>query len=81
MGGDDEHPRHSLNDLIIYEMHVRLFTINPNSQVNHRGTFYGIIDKINYLKELGVNAIELMPIFAFSMKDNSNINPITGEKT
>lgn len=78
--GDDEHPRHSLNDLIIYEMHVRLFTINPNSQVNHRGTFYGIIDKINYLKELGVNAIELMPIFAFSMKDNSNINPITGEK-
>ena len=59
-------------------MHVRLFTINPNSQVNHRD-LYGIIDKINYLKELGVNAIELMPIFAF-MKDNSNINPITGEK-
>jgi len=77
---DDEHPRHPLNDLIIYEMHVRLFTINPNSQVNHRGTFRGVVEKIEYLKELGINAVELMPIFAFSMKDNINVNPITGER-
>lgn len=77
---DDIHPRHSLNDLVIYEMHVRLFTISPNSEVEHRGTYKGIIEKINYLKELGVNAVELMPVFSFSMNDNLNINPLTGER-
>ncbi len=54
-----------LSELIIYEMHVRAFTIHSSSGVAHRGTYSGIIEKIPYLKKLGVNAIELMPIFEF----------------
>jgi glycogen operon protein len=54
-------------DLTIYEMHVRGFTQNPNSGVapERRGRFLGVIDKIPYLQELGVTAVELMPIFCF----------------
>ncbi|QVE48951.1 glycogen-debranching protein [Chlamydia crocodili] len=50
---------------IIYEMHVRSFTWNNSSQVRYPGTFLGIIEKIDYLKKLGINAIELLPIFEF----------------
>lgn len=53
------------NELIIYEMHVRSFTQSPTSQVQAPGTFLGIIEKIDHLKMLGVNAIELLPIFEF----------------
>lgn len=52
-------------DLIIYEMHVRGFTMDESSGVQFRGTFRGIEEKIEYLKELGINAVELMPIFEF----------------
>ncbi len=54
-----------LSDLIIYELHVRGFTQDPSSQVAHPGTFAGMREKIPYLKELGINAVELMPIFEF----------------
>ena len=54
-----------LEELIIYEMHVRGFTQDKSSGVNHPGTFAGIREKIPYLKELGINAVELMPIFEF----------------
>ena len=60
-----------LEDLIIYEMHVRGFTMSPTSGVEARGTFEGIREKIPYLKELGVNAIELMPIFEFDEMDSA----------
>ena len=68
-------------DQVIYEMHVRSFTRDASSGVpaKHQGTFAGIRDKIPYLKELGVNAIELMPIFEFDEFENSRINPETGE--
>ena len=68
-------------DQIIYEMHVRSFTRDASSGIKakHQGTFAGIRDKIPYLKELGVNAIELMPIFEFDEFENSRINPETGE--
>jgi glycogen operon protein len=52
-------------DSIIYEMHVGGFTKSPGSGVGHPGTFAGIIEKIPYLKELGVTAVELLPIFDF----------------
>lgn len=55
----------SETDLVIYEMHVRSFTNHPESGVRYRGTFAGIIEKIPYLKDLGVNCVELMPIFEF----------------
>ena len=58
-------PNIPLNELIIYEMHVRGFTAHSSSQVRQKGTFLGVIEKIPYLKELGVNAVELMPIFEF----------------
>ena len=66
-------------DLVIYEMHVRSFTKHHSSNVKHPGTFAGISEKIPYLKELGVNAVELMPIFEFDEFENSRLNPETGE--
>ncbi len=68
-------------DQIIYEMHVRSFTRHDSSGIkeSHRGTFAGIRDKIPYLKELGVNAIELMPVYEFDEFENSRPNPETGE--
>ena len=56
---------------IIYEMHVGGFTRHPNSGVApaRRGTYAGVIDKISYLKDLGVSAVELLPIFAFDEED------------
>ena len=53
------------SDLIIYELHVRSFTQSETSGVRRRGTFAGLVEKIPYLKSLGVNCVELMPIFAF----------------
>ena len=52
-------------DLVIYEMHVRSYTNHPESGVRYKGTFAGIVEKIPYLKELGINCVELMPIFEF----------------
>jgi isoamylase len=56
---------------IIYEMHVRGFTCHPSSGIaeKKRGTFAGLIEKIPYLKELGVTAVELMPVFQFDAQD------------
>ncbi len=78
--------RHSLNlnipprDSIIYELHVRGFTMHPESGVAHPGTYLGLTEKIPYLKELGVTAVELMPVQEFDHMDNVNVNPRTGEK-
>lgn len=58
-------PKIPRQKLIIYEMHIRGFTQHPSSQVSHPGTYQGVIEKIPYLKELGVNAVELMPIYEF----------------
>ena len=66
-------------DLIIYEMHVRSFTRHPSSGVKHKGTFAGLTNKMAYLKELGVNCVELMPIYEFDEFENSRRHPHTGE--
>ena len=55
-----------LSDLVIYEAHVRSMTMDPGSNVRYRGTYMGLTEKIPYLKELGVNCIELLPIFEFN---------------
>ena len=60
---------HNLEDTIIYEMHVGGFTASPTSGVQHPGTFSGVIDKIPYLEDLGVTAVELMPVFDFDETD------------
>lgn len=65
-------PRHD-HDLVIYEMHVKGFTANDNSAIDadRRGTFGGVIDKIPYLVELGVTAVELMPVFQFDPQEEN----------
>jgi isoamylase/glycogen operon protein len=73
-------PRLDWKDLVIYEMHVRGFTEDKTSNSKHPGTFLGIIEKIPYLKQLGVNAVELMPIFEFNETEYVRVHPVTGEK-
>jgi isoamylase len=68
-----------LEDLVIYETHVRGFTSHPSSNVKQPGTFAAIREKIPYLKELGINCIELMPIYEFDEFEGSRPNPETGE--
>ena len=48
--------------MIVYELHVRGFTQHPSSGVSRPGTFAGVVEKIPYLKALGVNVVELMPM-------------------
>ena len=73
--GDLAAPLIPMEDLIIYELHVRGFTRDASSGVKHPGTFAGLMEKLPYLKSLGVNAIELMPIFEFDeMQDYREVN-------
>ncbi|WP_291787062.1 glycogen debranching protein GlgX [Cecembia sp.] len=67
----DKHPEKSFSQTVIYELHVGGFTKNPNSGVSadKRGTFKGLIEKIPYLKELGITAVELLPVFQFDVQD------------
>ncbi len=66
-------------ELVVYEMHVRGFTRHPSSGIKHPGTFAGLREKIPYLKELGVNCIELMPIYEFDEFEGTHTHPETGE--
>ena len=76
-----EHPlRIPLADSVIYELHVRGFTRQPSSGVAHPGTYLGLVEKIPYLKELGVTAVELMPVTEFEECENLPRNPVTGER-
>lgn len=61
----DRHLKRNLSESVIYEMHVRGFTRSPSSGVEHPGTYLGLIEKIPYLKSLGVTAVELMPVHEF----------------
>ena len=63
--GSTRQPLIPMEDLIIYELHVRGFTKDPSSGVANPGTFAGLMEKLPYLESLGVNAVELMPIFEF----------------
>jgi len=68
-----------LVDSIIYEAHVRSFTRDPSSGVANPGTFAGLIEKIPYIKSLGVTAVELLPVNEFEEGDTDRVNPFTGE--
>ena len=63
---DDERQGISYEDVIVYRLHVRGFTRHASSGVENRGTFAGIVEKIPYLKELGVTTVELMPATEFN---------------
>ena len=75
---EDCPPRHSWSKTVIYEIHVRGFTIHPSSGVEHPGTYRGLMEKIPYFKELGVTAVELMPVQEFNEYQVKGIHPQTG---
>jgi isoamylase len=64
-----EAPRIPREDLVVYEVHARGFTRDPSSGVAHPGTFLGLVEKIPYLKALGINAVELLPVHAKYSED------------
>lgn len=76
---EDTPLRLPLEDSLIYELHVRGFTVHPSSGVAKPGTFAGLTEKIPHLKELGVTAVELLPVHEFDEDDCVFTNPITGE--
>jgi isoamylase len=77
----EEHPLNiPLADSVIYEMHVRGFTAHPSSGVAHPGSYEGVVEKIPYLKELGVTAVELLPVTEFEECDHPYKDPVTGER-
>ncbi|WP_328537671.1 glycogen debranching protein GlgX [Streptomyces sp. NBC_00344] len=78
--GDDTPLRTATEDLVIYETHVRGFTRHPSSGVQAPGTYAGLREKIPYLKELGINCVELLPVFEFDELDNPRSDPVTGER-
>ncbi len=77
---DDSPLRHPWSSTVIYETHVRGFTLHPSSGISHPGTFRGLVEKIPYLKQLGVTAVELMPVHEFNECQILAVNPQTGEQ-
>jgi glycogen operon protein len=70
--GGDARPRHT-SDAVIYEVHVRGFTRRASSGVSarNRGTFAGVVEKIPYLRDLGVTVVELLPVFQFDPQEGN----------
>ena len=64
----------------IYETHVRGLTLSPTSGVAHPGTFRGVVEKIPYFVDLGITALELLPVQEFDELENPRVNPRTGER-
>jgi len=77
--GEDQPLNIPLADSVIYELHVRGFTRHATAAVAHPGTFRGLIDKIPYLLDLGITAVELLPVYDFEEADTNRRNPFTGE--
>ena len=75
----DQPPRHPWSKTVIYETHVRGFSIHPNAGVDHPGTYRGLMEKIPYFKELGVTALELMPVQEFNETSVTRRNPQTNQ--
>ena len=74
---DDRPLRHPWSKTVIYEVHVRGFTVHSSSGAVNPGTYRGLMDKIPYLKDLGVTAVELMPVLEFNENQVCGVNPQT----
>lgn len=72
--GEDKRPNLLWNEVVAYSLHVRGFTKHSSSGVQHRGTYRGVIEKIPYLKELGINQIQCMPVYEFEECTKTKIN-------
>ncbi|OVA19269.1 Glycoside hydrolase [Macleaya cordata] len=70
--------KHPQRDLVIYEMHVRGFTRHESSMTKFPGTYLGVVEKLDYLKELGVNCIELMPCQEYNELEYFSYNSVLG---
>ena len=80
----DSHPNIPVEKLIVYEVNVKGFTAHKSSGVKYPGTYLGFIEKIPYLKDLGINAVELLPICAFYKRDflvSKNLSEYWGYNT
>jgi glycogen operon protein len=71
----DQPLRRPMQEMIVYEMHVGGFTRHPSSGVKHPGTFSGVIEKIPYLKELGITAVELLPVMQYDSGEMLRMAP------
>ena len=69
-----------MKDTIIYEMHVGGFTASPTSNVRNPGTYAGVIEKIPYLKSLGITAVELLPVCQFDHTEGLRTRPVDGSE-
>jgi len=76
----DQHPDIPIEESIIYEVNVRGFTRHHSSESDLGGTYRGFIEKIPYLKDLGITAVELLPIFEFDQFDCPFRDPVTSER-
>ncbi|MCP3055703.1 glycogen debranching protein GlgX [Aurantimonas marianensis] len=77
---DDAPLRHPWSETILYETHVRGLTIDASSGVRRRGEYLGVVEKIPYFRELGITALELMPVQAFDPEAAEGLNPLSGER-
>jgi isoamylase len=78
-GGRPPRPRLSPGERVIYELNVRGFTRHPSAAVGHLGTYRGLVEKIPYLRELGITTVQLLPVQEFDEHEIRRVNPITGE--
>ena len=76
----DQPLRHAWEATVIYELHVRGYTVDPAAGVSMPGTYRGLTEKIPYLKDLGVTAVELMPVQEFNENHLMRVDPQTGER-
>ncbi len=77
--GDDRPLQRAIETTVIYEVHVRGFTRHASAAVSYPGTYRGFIEKIPYLKSLGITAVELLPVQQFDPQEVERSNPLTGE--
>ncbi len=75
----DKPLNYPLSETVIYEAHLKGYTASQTSEVSAPGTYKGFVEKIPYLKKLGITSVELMPIFEFDEHETGAINPKTGE--
>ncbi len=75
----DKPLNYPMSESVIYEAHLKGYTASQTSEVSAPGTYKGFVEKIPYLKKLGITSVELMPVFEFDEHETGAINPKTGE--